>query len=129
MSALQGRCLCGAITLEAGDPQMFLECHCTRCRNWTGCASSAVIVAPAESVEVTAGESLLKRYEEEGFSPRSFCTECGTSLYSGGGDTLYIYAGVLDDVPMEVAGHIQVADKAPYHEIGGNAPQYDTFPG
>ena len=129
MSALQGRCLCGGVALEVQDPQMLLECHCTRCRNWTGCSSAAVVVAPASSVGVTAGEELLKRYAEDGFSPRYFCAQCGTSVYSGGGDTAYVYAGMLDNVPFEVASHIQVADKATWHEIGGAAPQYETFPG
>jgi hypothetical protein len=108
---------------------MLLECHCTRCRQWTGASSFSVVAAPAAGFEITAGADKLKSYAPEGFTPRNFCSECGSSVYSGGGDTRYVAAGLLDEVPLDVAAHIQVADKAGWHEIGGEAPQYATFPG
>jgi len=129
MSALHGRCLCGEVSFTVHEPQMLLECHCTRCRRWTGCASTPAVVVAAADLEQTAGQDLLGRYAEEGFSPRYFCTRCGTSLYSGGPDTLYVNAGVLEEPELEVACHIQVADKASWHEIGGTAPQHAAMPG
>jgi hypothetical protein len=129
MSTLQGSCLCGAITFDVRDAQMLVECHCTRCRKWTGCSSLPAVVAPATGLVLTVGEALLGRYVQEGFSPRHFCTRCGTSLYSGARDVLYVNAGVLADPGLDVACHIQVADKAPWHEIGGGAPQYAAMPG
>ena len=129
MTTLHGRCLCGAITFDVGEPQMLLECHCTRCRRWTGCASTPAVVVAAADFEQTAGRDLLGSYAEGGFSPRHFCTRCGTSIYSGGGDTLYVNAGALEESELGVACHIQVADKASWHEIGGTAPQYAAMPG
>ena len=129
MSTLHGSCLCGAVTFDVRDPQVLVECHCTRCRKWTGCASTPAVVVAAEGLVLTGGEELLGRYVQEGFSPRHFCTRCGTSLYSGGGDPLYVNAGAVDEPGLDVACHIQVADKAPWHEIGGGAPQHAAMPG
>ena len=129
MRTLHGSCLCGGITFDVHDAQMLVECHCTRCRRWTGCSSLPALVVPAASLVLTAGEELLGRYVQEGFSPRHFCTRCGTSLYSGGGDVFYANAGVVTGPGLEVACHIQVADKAPWHEIGGAAPQHAAMPG
>lgn len=128
MSALHGSCLCGAVELDVHEPQMFLECHCTRCRQWTGCASTPVVVVSGATFVQTAGKDVLKSYAENGFSPRYFCGQCGTSVFSGGPDTYYVNAGVLEDPALELDCHIQVANRAPWHEIGGDAPQYAEFP-
>lgn len=128
MSALHGHCLCGAITFDVHDPQTLLECHCTRCRQWTGSASVAVVMVPAANLELTAGEDQLHCYAEEGFSDRYFCSHCGSGLYTGGPDTYYIAAGVLKEVTLPLACHIQVENKAPWHEIGGDAPQFAQMP-
>lgn len=129
MSSIHGHCLCGAVAFDVHEPQMLLECHCGRCRTWTGCASTPAVVVAADGLERTAGHDLVACYREEGFSPRRFCSRCGTSLWSGGPDTLYVNAGVLEDPALEVACHVQVANKAAWHHIGGEAPQYATFPG
>lgn len=126
MSDLQASCLCGAVTLDVGEPQMFVECHCDRCRQWTGGASVAVVVTGEVGAEDGAP---LKRYAEEGYTPRYFCGECGSSLYSGKDGTFYVTAGVLKDPPKDLACHVQVSEKAPWHEIGGEAPQHAGLPG
>lgn len=128
MTALHGSCLCGTVQFDVHEPQMFLECHCTRCRQWTGCASTPAVVVAAANFEQTAGQDVLKVYEPDGFTNRHFCGQCGTSLYCGGPDTYYINAGVLADITLELACHIQVADKAPWHQIGGATPQHAQFP-
>lgn len=102
MSSIHGRCLCGAVTFDVQDPQMLLECHCGRCRTWTGCASTPAVVVPGSNLQQTTGHELVSRYQEEGFSPRYFCAQCGTSLWSGGPDPYYVNAGVLEDPGLEI---------------------------
>lgn len=41
-------------------------------------------------------------------------------------DTFYVGAGILQNLPLEIACHIHVAQKASRHEIGGEAPQYEA---
>jgi hypothetical protein len=74
--------------------------------------------------QVTKGQDLMKQYHEEGFRDRYFCSRCGSSVYIDGGEGYYVSAGGLQDVKLKPAWHIQVADKAPWDEIGGNAPQF-----
>ena len=57
-----------------------------------------------------------------------FCGNCGSGIYADGGEKYYVGAGVLKDVKMKVAFHIQVAYKAPWDEIGGSAPQFPDYP-
>ncbi len=124
---LHGACLCGRIAFDVRDPEVMGACHCTRCQRWTGGPSTVVIVA-AKDFAVTKGRDLMKVYKEEGFGDRWFCGHCGSSLYADGGEKLYVGAGLLKDVKMKVAFHIQVAYKAPWDEIAGNAPQFPEWP-
>lgn len=123
-----GACLCGEVEFMAREPQSLGVCHCTRCRRWAGGAAPIVIVA-ADNVEVTKGHDRIRSYAPEGFAPRHFCGECGSSLYTGGGDTYYVAAGVLHDLDdLMPAWHVQVAHKAQWDEIGGEAPQFAEYP-
>jgi len=44
------------------------------------------------------------------------------------GEKYCVGADSLRDVKMKPSFHIQVAYKAPWDEIGGNAPQYPEWP-
>lgn len=128
MRAIHGRCLCAAVTFDVHDPQMLLECHCGRCRTWTGCASTPAVVVSGSNLEQTTGQELVSCYEEEGFSAL-LLRAVRYEPWSGGPEPYYVNAGVLEDPALEVACHIQAADKAAWHHIGGEAPQYPQFPG
>lgn len=122
---IQGTCLCGGVNIEVRDAQAMGYCHCTRCQRWTGGASFPVAVVKQANLTITKGQDLVKKYAEEGFGDRFFCGRCGSSLYAAGGDgTLYVGAGMLRNHDLKAQFHIQVAYKAPWDEIGGNAPQF-----
>lgn len=124
---VHGACLCGQVEFDAREPQSLGVCHCTRCRRWTGGASSVVVVA-RDNFEVTKGKDLLEQYESEGFAGRCFCGRCGSGVYADGGEVYYVSAGVLQDLKLMPAWHVQVANKEPWDEIGGNAPQFPEYP-
>jgi hypothetical protein len=123
---LEGACLCGKVTFEVTEPQVMATCHCTRCQRWTGTASSTVVVVDEKNLNVKTGPELMKHFKDGKFADRVFCSNCGSGIYAGSG-TLYVSAGLLKDVPMKPAFHLQVANKAPWDEIGGNAPQYQEW--
>lgn len=125
---LHGACLCGKVTFDVHRPEVMGACHCTRCTRWSGGAGTTVVVVDAKNFEVTGGRDLLKRYHEETFADRYFCGNCGSGIYTDGGDKYYVGAGVLKDVDMKVAFHIEVAYKAPWDEIAGSAPQFPEYP-
>ena len=125
---LHGACLCGQVAFDVHEPETMGSCHCTRCQRWTGAQGVTVVVAAAKNFKVTKGQDLLKRYQGEPFADRYFCSNCGSNIYGDGGERYHVGAGVLQDVQLEPAWHVQVAYKAPWDEISGNAPQFPEWP-
>ena len=126
-NVIHGACLCGQISFDVNEPEVMATCHCTRCQRWSGGSGMPVVVVAPENFKVTKGQDLLTRYQEEGFSDRYFCSQCGSNVYADGGEKYYVGAGVLQDMTLEPAFHVQVAFKAPWHEIGGSAPQFPEW--
>jgi hypothetical protein len=125
---LYGACLCGRITFEVHEAGAMGFCHCTRCQRWSGGPGMVEVEVAATNFKVTSGEELMKTFSEEGFSSVCFCANCGSSLYAGGGDTLYVAAGALQGVERQPSYHMMVAYKAPWDVISGTAPQYPEWP-
>jgi hypothetical protein len=124
--ALKGACLCGGVEYEVRDPEAMGYCHCTRCQRWTGSSLAGVVVAE-ENFTFTKGEDLVSRYESE-FAPRNFCSNCGSSLYDDLGGKYFVAAGLMRELDMSPAFHLQVAYKAPWHTIGDEAQQFAEAP-
>ena len=77
-SAMEGRCLCGAVRLRVsriGDD--LGACHCRLCQRWTG-GLFLCLSAPAEAVRV---EGEVARYPSSEFAERAFCPRCGSHLW------------------------------------------------
>lgn len=78
MSAVDGRCLCGAVRITARDPKPAVSaCHCSMCRRWSGSAFMG-FVAPADGVTV---EGPVKTYASSTFAERAWCDRCGSNLW------------------------------------------------
>ena len=76
---LQGRCLCGAVTIDVdgGHVAAVGACHCYICQQWSG-ALYATFDAKADAVTVT-GE--VGRYRSSEHAERTFCPTCGAHLW------------------------------------------------
>ncbi|MGD9736428.1 MAG: GFA family protein [Solirubrobacterales bacterium] len=122
----RGACLCGEVEYELRDPEGLGYCHCSRCQRWTGSSLAGVVVA-ADNFHFTRGEDLVSTYESD-FAPRNFCSNCGSSIYDDLGGKYFVAAGLMRELDLEPAFHLQVAYKAPWHEIGDSAPQYAENP-
>lgn len=129
--ALRGRCLCGGVKYEAtGDFSEMVHCHCSRCRRGGGAAHATVVVIARENFRLTHGQDLIRTYREEGFTARTSCSTCGSSLYgefppSG----MCLDAGALNsDSGLRPQAHIMVDYKAPWHEITDDLPQHPELP-
>jgi hypothetical protein len=72
---LEGRCLCGAVTVRVGRHKAGVgACHCSRCRRWTGSALFAF------ETDVLSYEGPVKTWGHE-IAERAFCGTCGTLLW------------------------------------------------
>jgi hypothetical protein len=93
-----GRCLCGAVTYRATGPLSDVtNCHCERCRRFTGhhMAASAAAVADLH-IEDETGR--LTWHPVPGAS-YGFCRSCGSSLFwraDSDPAQMSICAGTLD---------------------------------
>ena len=120
-SPLEGRCLCGAVEVEAAAVTEGVgACHCGMCRRWTG-ALFAVVTAPADAVTVR-GEAA--RFASSDFAERAFCPRCGSHLWwrrTDEADARYdLMAGLFDaveDWPLE--SEIYVDRRPRYLPFGG----------
>ena len=77
--ALDGRCLCGAVSVRvAGRHREGVGvCHCRLCQRWSGMAWGAFEAAP-EAVTVAGA---VATYASTPFSERAFCPRCGAHLW------------------------------------------------
>jgi hypothetical protein len=82
MASIPGSCLCGAVRFEVEPPTRFcVHCHCSMCRRNHGAAFVTWFGVPKSGFRVVAGESALARYASSEHGERSFCSQCGTSLF------------------------------------------------
>jgi hypothetical protein len=77
----RGRCLCGGVRYAVhGDLRDVIDCHCERCRRFTGhylAATSATL----EDLDVDDSESLLRWFFPVPEAGYAFCSRCGSSLF------------------------------------------------
>ena len=106
MGVLEGRCLCGAVTVRVAgehDPRPG-ACHCRMCQRWSG-GLFLCFHAAADGVTV-AGP--VVRFASSAFAERAFCGVCGSHLWmrntGDGADAGYdLMPGLFDalhDAPL-----------------------------
>jgi hypothetical protein len=131
---VNGSCLCGGVAFEIdGRVSPMQYCHATRCRKATGSAFAPEAVALASAFRWIRGEDLITTYEapllrEPPAYRNSFCRVCGSPLPGPLEGTPYVVlrAGVLDGEPeAHPFRHIFVAERAPWHTITDEMPQFD----
>jgi hypothetical protein len=98
MSNGSGRCLCGGIEYRVNGPlRDVYNCHCYRCRRFTG-HHMAATAADATVVQIVDASELLTWYRVPE-AAYAFCRRCGSSLFWRSDQTpdrLSICAGTLD---------------------------------
>jgi hypothetical protein len=91
-----GRCLCGEVTFEVSGPlRDVIDCHCHRCRRWTGHHMAATSAAVGD-IRV---EGEVSWYHPDAHAAYGFCSTCGSSLFWQASDEPQrwsICAGTLD---------------------------------
>jgi hypothetical protein len=112
---MTGGCACGAVRYEVtGGFDSASYCHCHRCQRRTGTAWSINAAVPPEGFEITQGAELVHTWTPEGGFPKSFCSRCGSALFSGGGElTVGVRMGTLDADPGVRPSHHQWVESAP----------------
>ena len=75
---MQGKCMCGAVTVTATPAKDSLAaCHCDMCRAWTSSAFMAMECAPGDAT----ADGPLKVMETSDWARRAICAECGSPIW------------------------------------------------
>jgi hypothetical protein len=67
---------------ESFEPRSF--CHCTTCKKLSGGVGTANGRVRSDEVNILEGEELLRTYQPEEGSAKTFCSVCGSNLFGGG---------------------------------------------
>lgn len=118
-----GRCLCGAITFTVTGPiRDVTNCHCHRCRRWTGHHMAASDAAVAD-LAIADADQLLTWFFPVPDAGYGFCARCGSSLFWQSTETperMSICAGVLEaPTGLTTVGAWWVSEAGDYHERPG----------
>lgn len=124
---IRGGCRCGAVRYEIdGSLRNARCCHCDECRKAFSGASSAYAEVDAASFAWARGECNVTHYRSAEGWGLGFCRICGSTLCGLYNGTVHgVTLGTIDGDPgVRITMHIFVGSKAPWHDIGGTAPQY-----
>lgn len=114
-----GRCECGTVRYETTGPlRDVFNCHCSRCRRFTGHHMAATAVA-ADQLRLLASKTLTWYEPVEGVH-YGFCNRCGSSLFwktDATSSTVSITAGTLDQpTGLHTTAAWWVSEAGDYHE-------------
>jgi hypothetical protein len=125
--ARTGRCLCGGISFTTHGPlRPVIDCHCHRCRRWSGHHVAATSTALADLVLVDP-DGLLRWHEVPG-AAYGFCSRCGSSLFwrSDEPDRMSVCAGVLDPPTGLVTEQALFVSEASDYHVRQDVPEHAT---
>ena len=133
-SAIRGSCLCGEVAYEISPPfEMFVNCHCSRCRKSSGAAFTTNAVVAPDAFRWTRGQDQTARFDLP--SARSFatafCRTCGSPLphFTRSGRQVIIPGGSFDDDPGVTASlHECWSSRAPWYRHGSDIPTDEDAP-
>jgi hypothetical protein len=111
-NAYQGSCLCAAVVFEVDEfGSQAGHCHCSMCRKFHGAEYATIVGVPRSSFRWLSEQDTLKEYLAPNGTIRTFCKQCGSSLFFSSPradpDVIEIALGVFDGpVPVVPDAHI-----------------------
>jgi hypothetical protein len=125
----RGRCLCGGVRFTVvGELRDVVNCHCHRCRRWTG-HHMAATAAGVEDLVVEDENGTLTWFWPVPDAGYAFCAACGSSLFWRGGDSprqVSICAGTLDPPTGLRTSEAWWVDEASDYHLRPDLPEHAT---
>jgi hypothetical protein len=85
VSTYTGSCLCGAVQFEVTEPFVAMSfCHCASCKKLSGGVGTASGRARSGAIHVLQGEEVVRTYQPDEGTAKTFCSVCGSNLFGGG---------------------------------------------
>lgn len=126
--AVTGRCGCGLVRFTlSGRLRPVINCHCHRCRRFTGHFMAGTNTAEAD-LDLDDGTESLRWWtpDDEPAVSYGFCSGCGGSLFWRSADrpgTVSVAAGTLDPpTGLTTVLALFTAEASDYHRLDPDLP-------
>lgn len=123
---LEGRCLCGAVTVRLSRVKPGVEaCHCHMCQRWGGGPFFSLHGVKREDFTLE-GEGAVHRYRTSQWAERASCAGCGSNLwYRFDAGERWSFAAGLFALPADWAIDEQIfVDEMPaWAELAADSPK------
>ena len=120
---MRGSCLCGGVTFEVTEPFSRVSfCHCTTCKAISGGPGSATGRVPTSAINVLTGRELIRTYQPEEGTAKSFCGVCGANLFGTGWPDSEVTGVRLPALDEPYDGSARHAHLCPLGRALGDAP-------
>jgi hypothetical protein len=132
MASLRGSCLCGGVRFEVTqDFETVGQCHCTNCKKISGGVGTTSGRVRTDAVRILEGDELLRSYQPDEGSAKTFCSVCGSNLFGAGwptSPTTSVRLSALDSpFDRKPEQHIYVRSVAAWETLPDDgAPRYDV---
>jgi hypothetical protein len=122
MSPSRGSCQCGGIAFVVSEPFTTLSfCHCTTCKKISGGVGTANGGVRTEAIRITRGEDLVRTYQPDEGSAKTFCSVCGSNLFGSGwpeSERTSVRLSAIDSpVEQRPKRHVYVRSVAPWETL------------
>ena len=118
---IRGSCLCGGVQFELTEkPGRLTYCHCTTCKRLSGGVGTVNVGVPTSSVRVVRGDDLVRTFQPDEGSAKTFCSRCGANLFGAGwpeSERTSVRVPTLADYEPEPGRHIFVRSRAPWETL------------
>lgn len=119
--------MCGGVTYTVSDDVRDVwNCHCSRCRQFTGHHMAATRALAADVIIVA---DTLSWYSPDDSVAYGFCQRCGSSMFwraASRSDYLTLCAGTLDQpTGLHTTTAWWTAEHADYHTPAAGLTEYD----
>src|SRR5688572_2760247 len=125
---VSGGCLCSTVRFRVRLPSLFCaHCHCSMCRRNHGAGYVTWFAVPPDQLSVERGAEELVRFASSEHGSRSFCKNCGTSLFCDNvkyPERIDIALGTVDgpiDRPPQL--HVFYDSRAPWVVVADDLPR------
>ena len=131
MPPYRASCLCGTVRFEAHDFGTHAgHCHCSMCRKFHGAQFATIASVPRSAFHWIQGQEDVAEFTASNGTTRSFCRNCGSSLFFASPradpEVIEVALAVFDDpVPITPDAHIFVSSGAAWSHIADGLPKYE----
>jgi len=131
---MRGSCLCGGVRFELTERfDVVVHCHCTSCKKLSGGGATTVGRVATGAIRIVDGADLLRTYQPDEGSAKTFCSVCGSNLFGAGWPAtpfaavrLTALSSGLEQTP---GAHIFVRSIAPWEILPEDGlPRFDARP-